>query len=141
MSAFRDNPIVTKSNFTVLCIPKKVHKRINPNLFVEPDAVIECMNAREACEGHYIDKNCPFADNVSIRGCVLTGTIVGGDTPRLPSQHQGAQPVQEGPQEHIRPLVPLLQRRSSLRCGDGGQVSPPLQDVQVRERSCAFTEW
>lgn len=27
------------------CMPQKVHKRINANLFVEPDAVIECMNA------------------------------------------------------------------------------------------------
>ena len=27
------------------CMPQKVHKRVNANLFVEPDAVIECMNA------------------------------------------------------------------------------------------------
>ena len=26
-------------------MPQKVHKRVNANLFVEPDAVIECMNA------------------------------------------------------------------------------------------------
>merc|ERR1712193_537393 len=31
---------------------------------------------REAIEGHYIDKKCPFTGNVSIRGRVLTGTIV-----------------------------------------------------------------
>merc|ERR1712032_896910 len=31
---------------------------------------------REAIEGNYIDKKCPFTGNVSIRGRILTGTIV-----------------------------------------------------------------
>ncbi|KAJ3367770.1 30S ribosomal protein S11, chloroplastic [Allomyces arbusculus] len=31
---------------------------------------------KEAIEGHYIDKKCPFTGNVSIRGRILTGTIV-----------------------------------------------------------------
>jgi small subunit ribosomal protein S11e len=31
---------------------------------------------REAKEGSYIDKKCPFTSNVSIRGRILTGTVV-----------------------------------------------------------------
>merc|ERR1711955_64066 len=31
---------------------------------------------REAIDGSYIDKKCPFTGNVSIRGRILTGTIV-----------------------------------------------------------------
>jgi small subunit ribosomal protein S11e len=30
---------------------------------------------REAIEGTYIDKKCPFTGNVSIRGRILTGTV------------------------------------------------------------------
>ena len=31
---------------------------------------------REAVEGKYIDKKCPFTGNVSIRGRILRGTVV-----------------------------------------------------------------
>merc|ERR1712055_632986 len=31
---------------------------------------------REAIEGHYIDKKCPFTGNVSIRGRILTGVVL-----------------------------------------------------------------
>ncbi|KAL6946394.1 ribosomal 40S subunit protein S11A [Hanseniaspora osmophila] len=31
---------------------------------------------KEAIEGHYIDKKCPFVGDVSIRGKILTGTVV-----------------------------------------------------------------
>jgi len=31
---------------------------------------------REAIEGHYIDKKCPFTGNVSIRGRILTGVVM-----------------------------------------------------------------
>ncbi|KAJ8299794.1 hypothetical protein KUTeg_023854 [Tegillarca granosa] len=31
---------------------------------------------REAMEGHYIDKKCPFTGNISIRGRILTGTVI-----------------------------------------------------------------
>jgi small subunit ribosomal protein S11e len=31
---------------------------------------------REAIEGHYIDKKCPFTSDVSIRGRILTGVVV-----------------------------------------------------------------
>ena len=31
---------------------------------------------KEAIEGHYIDKKCPFTGDVSIRGRILTGTVV-----------------------------------------------------------------
>ncbi|KYQ93816.1 40S ribosomal protein S11 [Tieghemostelium lacteum] len=31
---------------------------------------------KEAIEGHYIDKKCPFTSDVSIRGAILRGTIV-----------------------------------------------------------------
>ncbi|CAF4760717.1 unnamed protein product, partial [Rotaria magnacalcarata] len=31
---------------------------------------------REAIEGTYIDKKCPFTGNVSIRGRILTGTVM-----------------------------------------------------------------
>ncbi|KAF2349251.1 Ribosomal protein S17/S11 [Trinorchestia longiramus] len=31
---------------------------------------------REAIEGSYIDKKCPFTGNVSIRGRILTGVII-----------------------------------------------------------------
>ncbi|KAF9111622.1 30S ribosomal protein S11, chloroplastic [Mortierella sp. AM989] len=31
---------------------------------------------REAIEGHYIDKKCPFTGDVSIRGRILTGEII-----------------------------------------------------------------
>jgi small subunit ribosomal protein S11e len=31
---------------------------------------------REAVEGHYIDKKCPFTGNVSIRGRILTGVVL-----------------------------------------------------------------
>merc|ERR1712039_72202 len=30
---------------------------------------------REAIDGHYIDKKCPFTGNVSIRGRILTGVV------------------------------------------------------------------
>eukprot|EP00197_Chlamydomonas_leiostraca_P003590 CAMPEP_0202859518 /NCGR_PEP_ID=MMETSP1391-20130828/1588_1 /ASSEMBLY_ACC=CAM_ASM_000867 /TAXON_ID=1034604 /ORGANISM="Chlamydomonas leiostraca, Strain SAG 11-49" /LENGTH=156 /DNA_ID=CAMNT_0049538553 /DNA_START=52 /DNA_END=522 /DNA_ORIENTATION=+ len=30
---------------------------------------------KEAIEGHYIDKKCPFTGNVSIRGRILTGVV------------------------------------------------------------------
>jgi len=30
---------------------------------------------REAIEGTYIDKKCPFTSNVSIRGCILSGVV------------------------------------------------------------------
>ncbi|WAR02091.1 RS11-like protein [Mya arenaria] len=30
---------------------------------------------REATEGHYVDKKCPFTGNVSIRGRILTGVV------------------------------------------------------------------
>ncbi|PNH11687.1 40S ribosomal protein S11 [Tetrabaena socialis] len=30
---------------------------------------------KEAIEGHYIDKKCPFTGNVSIRGRILTGAV------------------------------------------------------------------
>ena len=39
----------------------------------------------QAREGHYIDKKCPFTGNVSIRGRVLTGTIVKMKVSRDPS--------------------------------------------------------
>ncbi|VVC98337.1 unnamed protein product [Leptidea sinapis] len=32
-------------------------------------------NSREAIEGTYIDKKCPFTGNVSIRGRILTGVV------------------------------------------------------------------
>ncbi|KAF9367254.1 hypothetical protein CPB97_006013, partial [Podila verticillata] len=31
---------------------------------------------KEAIEGHYIDKKCPFTGDVSIRGRILTGEII-----------------------------------------------------------------
>ncbi|KAF9939464.1 hypothetical protein BGZ75_006548 [Mortierella antarctica] len=31
---------------------------------------------REAIEGHYIDKKCPFTGDVSIRGRILTGEVI-----------------------------------------------------------------
>merc|ERR1711982_317343 len=31
---------------------------------------------REAIEGHYIDKKCPFTGNVSIRGRILAGMVM-----------------------------------------------------------------
>merc|ERR1719414_2083823 len=31
---------------------------------------------REAIDGHYIDKKCPFTGNVSIRGRILTGIVM-----------------------------------------------------------------
>lgn len=31
---------------------------------------------REAIDGEYIDKKCPFVGDVSIRGRILTGTVV-----------------------------------------------------------------
>ncbi|CAK5081133.1 unnamed protein product [Meloidogyne enterolobii] len=31
---------------------------------------------REAIEGNYIDKKCPFTGNVSIRGRILTGVVI-----------------------------------------------------------------
>ena len=31
---------------------------------------------KEAIEGHYIDKKCPFTGDVSIRGRILTGTVI-----------------------------------------------------------------
>ncbi|CAD5226834.1 unnamed protein product [Bursaphelenchus xylophilus] len=30
---------------------------------------------KEAIEGTYIDKKCPFTSNVSIRGCILSGVV------------------------------------------------------------------
>lgn len=31
---------------------------------------------REAIDGHYIDKKCPFTGDISIRGRILTGVVV-----------------------------------------------------------------
>jgi len=34
-----------------------------------------CKTPREAIDGKYIDKKCPFTGNVSIRGRILTGVV------------------------------------------------------------------
>merc|ERR1712071_621453 len=42
---------------------------------VPPNVGLGFKTPREAIEGTYIDKKCPFTGDVSIRGCILTGVV------------------------------------------------------------------
>merc|ERR1711970_1658356 len=53
---------------------------------------------REAREGNYIDKKCPFVGKVSNRG----------HQEGLPSLREEIQPIRKTPQEHVRTHVSLL---------------------------------
>ncbi|CAG8531465.1 21560_t:CDS:2 [Gigaspora margarita] len=44
--------------------------------FQKQDVGLGFKTPKEAIEGHYIDKKCPWAGEVSIRGRILTGVVV-----------------------------------------------------------------
>ncbi|MCP5809932.1 hypothetical protein NL321_27705, partial [Klebsiella pneumoniae] len=50
-------------------------KRSRKPLRYHKDVGLGFKTPREAIEGTYIDKKCPFTGNVSIRGRILTGVV------------------------------------------------------------------
>merc|ERR1712126_556055 len=72
---------------------------------------------REAIDGSYIDKKCPFTGNVSIRGRILTGTVVKMKMQRtIVIRRDYLHFVKkynryEEAQKHVCPLVTRFQRR------------------------------
>ncbi|ORX91519.1 hypothetical protein K493DRAFT_317190 [Basidiobolus meristosporus CBS 931.73] len=46
------------------------------NLRWYKDVGLGFKTPKEAIEGHYIDKKCPFTGDVSIRGRILTGVVI-----------------------------------------------------------------
>ncbi|CAK8694146.1 small ribosomal subunit protein uS17-like [Clavelina lepadiformis] len=66
--AYQKQPTVFVNRKRVLATSKKQRHVKNIGLgFKTP---------REAVEGHYIDKKCPFTGNVLIRGRILTGVVI-----------------------------------------------------------------
>jgi small subunit ribosomal protein S11e len=56
-------------------ISKAVQKRGSSYRFYK-DVGLGFRTPKEAIEGHYIDKKCPFTGEVSIRGKILTGVVM-----------------------------------------------------------------
>ncbi|KAJ1987619.1 40S ribosomal protein S11-B [Dimargaris cristalligena] len=54
----------------------KVATKKSKNLRWYKDVGLGFATPKEAVEGTYIDKKCPFTGNVSIRGRILTGTVM-----------------------------------------------------------------
>jgi small subunit ribosomal protein S11e len=67
--AFQKQPTVFLNKKRVLTGSKKKLRHVK-------SVGLGFKTPREAIEGNYIDKKCPFTGNVSIRGRILTGTIV-----------------------------------------------------------------
>merc|ERR1711931_52944 len=67
--AFQKQPTVFLNKKRVLTGSKKKLRHVK-------SVGLGFKTPREAIDGNYIDKKCPFTGNVSIRGRILTGTIV-----------------------------------------------------------------
>merc|ERR1711931_410127 len=67
--AFQKQPTVFLNKKRVLTGSKKKLRHVK-------SVGLGFKTPREAIDGSYIDKKCPFTGNVSIRGRILTGTIV-----------------------------------------------------------------
>nr|BAN20146.1 ribosomal protein S11 [Riptortus pedestris] len=57
-----------------LCLVSKTRSK-KKSLRRVRDVGLGFKTPREAIEGTYIDKKCPFTGNISIRGRILTGTV------------------------------------------------------------------
>ncbi|ORX79646.1 hypothetical protein K493DRAFT_342670 [Basidiobolus meristosporus CBS 931.73] len=55
---------------------KVVGAKKTRNLRWYKDVGLGFKTPKEAIEGHYIDKKCPFTGDVSIRGRILTGVVI-----------------------------------------------------------------
>lgn len=53
----------------------RISKKKNKSLRYTRNVGLGFKTPREAIEGTYIDKKCPFTGNVSIRGRILTGVV------------------------------------------------------------------
>jgi len=71
--AFQKQPTVFLNRKHVLGVGKKKSKK--PLRWVR-NIGLGFKTPREAIEGTYIDKKCPFTGNVSIRGRILNGVVV-----------------------------------------------------------------
>ncbi|KAF9976148.1 30S ribosomal protein S11, chloroplastic [Actinomortierella ambigua] len=55
---------------------KATGKKVAKNQRWYKDVGLGFKTPKEAIEGHYIDKKCPFTGDVSIRGRILTGEVI-----------------------------------------------------------------
>merc|ERR1739838_1242861 len=69
MGAFQKQPNVFLNKKRVLSSTKKTARHVK-------SVGLGFKTPREAYEGSYIDKKCPFTGNCSIRGRILTGVII-----------------------------------------------------------------
>merc|ERR1711920_775418 len=67
--AFQKQPTVFQNRKRLPGVKKGAVKRYTTNVG------LGFKTPREAREGHYVDKKCPFTGKVSIRGRILTGVI------------------------------------------------------------------
>jgi small subunit ribosomal protein S11e len=75
---------------------------------------------REAIEGHYIDKKCPFTGNVSIRGRILTGVV-------LKMKMQRTIVIRRDYLHYVRKYERFEKRHKNLSV----HLSPCFRDVQI----------
>jgi small subunit ribosomal protein S11e len=75
---------------------------------------------REAVEGHYIDKKCPFTGNVSIRGRILTGVV-------LKMKMQRTIVIRRDYLHFVRKYERFEKRHKNLSV----HLSPCFRDVQI----------
>ncbi|KTW25818.1 40S ribosomal protein S11 [Pneumocystis jirovecii RU7] len=68
--AFQKQPHVFQNSKMIL------HKKSGKGRRWYKEVGLGFKTPKEAIKGQYIDKKCPFVGNVSIRGRILTGTVV-----------------------------------------------------------------
>ncbi|KAG8137175.1 putative 40S ribosomal protein [Naja naja] len=92
---------------------------------------------KEAIEGSYIDKKCPFTGNVSIRGRILSGVVTKMKMQRTivirrDYLHYIRKYNRQKHTEHVGAPVSLLQGCADWGYRDSGRVPPPQQDCPVQ---------
>merc|ERR1712137_1411117 len=93
---------------------------------------------REAIDGTYIDKKCPFTGNVSIRGRILSGVVTKMKMQRtIVIRRDYLHYIRkynrfEEAQEHVSPSVTCLQGCLYWRYCDRWRVPPTQQDGEVQ---------
>ncbi|XP_066033353.1 small ribosomal subunit protein uS17 isoform X1 [Chamaea fasciata] len=114
---------------------------------------------KEAIEGTYIDKKCPFTGNVSIRGRILSGVVtkmkmqrtivIRRDYLHYIRKYNRFEKRHKNMSVHLSPCfrcvpVPLLQGRADWGHRDGGRVPPPQQDRALQraqgDQGCGHQE-
>ncbi|GAA5894832.1 uncharacterized protein JCM6883_002226 [Sporobolomyces salmoneus] len=71
---------------------------------------------REAIEGTYIDKKCPFTGLVSIRGRILTGKVVSTKMTRtIVIRREYLHFVPNSPSATLHPTISTLQEQENIR--------------------------